>query len=934
MVVSSPPIARIAGVGHAYGAAIALDDVTLEVPAGCMVGLLGPDGVGKSTLLGLLSGARKLQTGRLQVLGGDMASARHRNVVGPKIAYMPQGLGKNLYAELSIKENLDFFGALFGQGRVERAARIERLTRATGLDGFLGRPAGKLSGGMKQKLGLCCALIHDPELLILDEPTTGVDPLSRRQFWELIAALRAERRGMSVVVSTAYMDEAEQFDWLVAMNAGRILDAGAPAQLKERTGAQDLEGAFVRLLPQRRRDDGTAIAIPSLEIPPLERADAAPSIVAKGLTRRFGDFTAVDDVSFEIQTGEIFGFLGSNGCGKTTTMKMLTGLLPASEGEAFLFGKPVDAGDLETRKRVGFMSQSFSLYGELTVAQNLTLHGRLFHLTPKKTRERIEYLVDRFGLRAHRDVLASALPLGLRQRLSLAVAVIHEPEMLILDEPTSGVDPVARDQFWELLVELSRRDKVTIFISTHFMNEAERCDRISLMHAGKVMVYGEPAALAASKGRDTLEEAFIDYIEEAIDGASDGGDDVEEAESVEQGENPAAAALARSAAETQTGRRRAARRFSLSRLLAFSYRELMELMRDPIRLAFAFLGSSILLIVIVYGISLDVENLTYASLDLDRTPESRAYLRQFEGSRYFIEKPDLQNMAELEARLKSNDISLAIEIPPGFGRELKKGETPSVSAWIDGANTMRAGTVEGYVEGGHAHYLGGLARAQGVDPSAAAHVRLKPRYRYNPSFETIYSIGPKAPALLLLMFPAILMAVSMAREKEIGTIVNFYVTPTNRFEFLIGKLLPYLCVGVANFVILSLLVAFVLQVPLKGSFSALFLGAVFYVAAAAAFGLLVSTVTNSQVAAVFATTILSILPTMQFSGMIQPVSTLEGGAVIAGSLWPATYFMHLSVGAFTKGLGFADLAPDILALAAFGPIWVLAAALFVKKQEV
>lgn len=926
------PIVRLQGVTHTYKKIAVVDDITLDVPAGLMVGLLGPDGVGKSTLMGLISGARKLQQGSLEVLDGDMALTAHRNLVGPRIAYMPQGLGKNLYAELSVEENLDFFGKLFGQGPAERKVRIARLTQATGLDPFLSRQAGKLSGGMKQKLGLCCSLIHDPDLLILDEPTTGVDPLSRRQFWQLIATIRQERPSMSVLVSTAYMDEAEGFDWLVAMDAGRVLDTGTPAELKVRTDADDLETAFVRMLPEDKRGD-----MAELVIPPLQKSEATPAIVAKGLTRRFGNFTAVDNVSFEIQAGEIFGFLGSNGCGKTTTMKMLTGLLPASEGEAFLFGNRVNASDLETRKRVGFMTQAFSLYGELTVAQNLILHARLFHLSPEKTTERITALVERFSLREHMGTLASSLPLGMRQRLSLAVAVIHEPEMLILDEPTSGVDPVARDGFWELLVELSRQDKVTIFISTHFMNEALRCDRISLMHAGRVLVYDEPQHLVEAKGAASLEDAFISYLEDAI---SDKDETNETAIGVDK--EPATTALTQDAEDdvgqglgvmTSQPRNTKIHGFSLNRLLAYSYREIMEVMRDPVRMAFAFLGSSMLLIVIAYGISLDVENLTYAALDNDRTPESREYLSNFEGSRYFSEQPALQSKDELERRLRSNDITLAIEIPSGFGRQLKKGENPSISAWIDGANTTRANTIAGYVNGAHIHYLTQLATNVGIDANAMAKVSQESRYRYNPTFETMYSIGPKTPALLLLLFPAILMAVSLAREKEIGTITNFYVTPTNRFEFLIGKQLPYIAIGMVNFVILTLLVVFLLDVPLKGSLAGLTLGALMYVFISTSFGLLVSTVTKSQVAAVFATAILLLMPSINFSGLVQPTSTMEGGGYLIGVLWPATYYMHLSVAAFTKGLNFFELIGDVMVLALFGPILVVIAAAFLKKQE-
>ncbi|WP_342804375.1 ribosome-associated ATPase/putative transporter RbbA [Alteromonas sp. M12] len=911
-------VAKIRDVRHIYKNTLALDGIELDIPSGVVIGLLGPDGVGKSTLLSLIAGARKLQQGQLEVLGGDMGSQDHRNRVGPRIAFMPQGLGKNLYSELSIEENLDFFGKLFDLSAAQRKSRIKKLTLATGLNSFLDRPAGKLSGGMKQKLGLCCSLIHNPDLLILDEPTTGVDPLSRRQFWQLIANIRQERPSMTVVVSTAYMDEAEGFDWLVAMNNGVILETGTPNELKTKTGTDNLEAAFVKLLPEdiQKKDI-------ELVIPPFEQSDATPAIVAESLTRKFGDFTAVNKVSFDIQAGEIFGFLGSNGCGKTTTMKMLTGLLPASEGKAFLFGQAVDASDLETRKRVGFMSQGFSLYGELSIEENLILHAKLFHLPRTKMRNRIDSLLKRFALEEFRASQASSLPLGIRQRLSLAVAVIHEPEILILDEPTSGVDPVARDGFWELLIELSRRDKVTIFISTHFMNEAMRCDRISLMHAGQVLVCDTPQNLVAEKAADSLEDAFIEYIQAAI-GESQTSD-----KNSEMDVKLDIASDLPSEQETHVP----PKKFSLFRLFAYSFLETKQVIRDPIRLAFAFLGSAILLVVIAYGISLDVEDLTFAVLDHDQTPQSRQYISNFQGSRYFIEKDELHTQEELELRLKSNDITLAIVIPPGFGRDLKKGETPSVSAWIDGANTTRAGTIEGYVAGGHIKYLTLLATEAGIDASAYYNVTLESRYRYNPSFETIYSIGPKTPAMLLLLFPAILMAVSISREKEIGTITNFYVTPTSTLEFLIGKQLPYICIGLINFFILTLMVVFLLQVPLKGSLLGLSLGALFYVCASTGFGLLISSMTKSQVAAIFATTVLSVMPTIQYSGIIQPTSTLEGIGQFIGSLWPATYYMHMSVAAFTKGLSFNDLAQDLFILAIFGPLFVLMASVILKKQE-
>ena len=504
-------IIELTHVSQHYGDTKALDDVTLAIPAGKMVGLIGPDGVGKSSLISLISGAREIQIGQVIVLNGDMSDVEHRRAVCPRIAYMPQGLGKNLYHTLSVFENVDFFGRLFGQSKQERAERINDLLESTGLAPFRDRPAGKLSGGMKQKLGLCCALIHDPELLILDEPTTGVDPLSRAQFWELINRIRKRQTNMSVLVATAYMEEAERFDWLVAMDAGKILATGHSDELKAQTHTDELEAAFIELLPEEKKKNHQKVIIP----PRDKSDDNVIAIEAQDLTMRFGQFVAVDHVSFRIPKGEIFGFLGSNGCGKSTTMKMLTGLLEASEGRAWLFGQEVDPKDIETRRRVGYMSQAFSLYSELTVRQNLELHAKLFHIPEEEIPQRVKEMSERFNLMDVEDMMPDGLPLGIRQRLSLAVAVIHKPEMLILDEPTSGVDPIARDMFWNLMVDLSRRDGVTIFISTHFMNEAARCDRMSLMHAGKVLVTDTPANLVKNSQFDTLEEVFIDYLKKA-----------------------------------------------------------------------------------------------------------------------------------------------------------------------------------------------------------------------------------------------------------------------------------------------------------------------------------------------------------------------------------------------------------------------------------
>ena len=916
---AASPVARLHEVGLRYGKTRALDAVSLDVPAGCIAGFIGPDGVGKSSVFALIAGARAIQSGRIEVLGGDMGDAGHRNARLPRIAYMPQGLGKNLYPTLSVFENVDFFGRLFGHARGERERRIAELLAATGLAPFAGRPAGKLSGGMKQKLGLCCALIHDPDLLILDEPTTGVDPLSRRQFWELIDRLRADRPGMSVLVATAYMEEAARFDWLAAMNAGRVLATGSPQELLARTGTRSLEEAFIALLPEAQRADHRAIVIP----PPAQGADGEAAIEARDLTMRFGDFVAVDHVSFRIRRGEIFGFLGSNGCGKTTTMKMLTGLLPPSEGEARLFGHPVDPRDLATRRRVGYMTQAFSLYGELTVRQNLALHARLFGMPERRIDARVREIAQRFGLLDIMDALPDALPLGQRQRLSLAVAMIHGPEMLILDEPTSGVDPVARDAFWQIMIDLARRDGVTIFVSTHFMNEAERCDRISLMHAGRVLVSDAPAALTRKRGAKSLEEAFISYLEEAAGEAAPASPPGAETAPARP---PAAPARTPSPARSRSF-------LDLRRLFSYTRRESLELRRDPIRLTLAGLGSVILMLVIGYGINMDVEDLSFAVLDRDQTTLSRDYALALAGSRFFSERAPIRDLAELDRRMRAGEISLAIEIPPGFARDVSRGTPVEIGAWIDGAMPARAETVRGYVQGMHAHWLAAKARASNAAGATAGLANIETRYRYNPDVRSLPAMVPAVIPLLLMLIPAILTALSVVREKELGSIVNLYVTPVTRLEFLLGKQLPYVALAMLNFLLLTGLAVFVFGVPLKGSFPTLAAAALLYVIAATALGLVISTFTRSQIVALFGTALLTILPAVQFSGMIDPVASLEGAGRFIGEIYPTTHFLTIARGTFSKGLAFGDLRASFVPLLIAVPVLVGLGAALLRKQD-
>ena len=1122
----------ISHLTHRYGKTLALNDLSLTLPRGLTVGLIGPDGVGKSTLLALIAGVRRIQSGELHVLGGDMRKTADRQALSHRIAYMPQGLGRNLYPTLSVYENIDFHARLFGLPARERRARIARLLEATGLAPFPDRATGKLSGGMKQKASLCCALVHAPDLLILDEPTTGVDPLSRRQFWALVADLQRETAGMTVLVATAYIEEAEPFAQLWAMDAGKLL-VNAPTR-EVMAGHANLEEAYIRLLPpEKQQGTGGLDLTPFVPDPRLP-----PAIEAHGLTKRFGDFTSVDNVSFTIQQGEIFGFLGSNGCGKSTTMKMLTGLLQATSGTAELLGAPVDAGSVATRMRVGYMSQAFSLYEELTVRQNLALHARLYRLGAR-SKAAIRDALTQFDLADVADVKPSALPLGIRQRLQLAAACLHRPEVLILDEPTSGVDPAARDMFWRHLLRMSREDKITIFVTTHFMNEAARCDRISFMHQGRVLAVGTPAELVAQYQAPNLEEAFVQYLlldeaaqkekagemataapspavlppppvgegggggskkssvasfmsaetasttEEGLGGGSEhapttnaglhsdtesappqavnpslppprpsptggGGLTVEEGTSdstisdneppaITAGDTPTAAQSSTdlpppqpspaadasascegggytatesataneppaiiaddtptaaqsptvqpppsqrsaagegwgggsariSSADVETSSTTTANepptaaapatnpppppvgegwgggskkssavsfqslRGWLATIRTFAIREGKELLRDHVRTFFALFGPVILMTAVTWGVSFDVGNLAFAVRDRDQSAESRAITEYFSGSPHFRELPPLAADADIDAALESSSAKMVIDIPPAFGRDLLRGARPEIGFYLDGAESFNASNLTGYIASILGDYARDQARAHGIrlPPDAA---QLVPRFRYNPDFKSILAIAPGVLMLALSLFPAMMAAVGVVREREIGSIANFYASPASRLQFLLGKQLPYLAAAMLSFLILYLMMRYWFGVPLNGSAAALISGTLLMCATTTATGLLVSCFTRSQVAAIFITAVGTVMPAMSFSGFLVPVSSLQGGAYIMGKILPSAWYANLTTGTFVKGLGYPDLVREHLILGGYYLIILTLAVLNLKKQE-
>ncbi|MCV9962219.1 ATP-binding cassette domain-containing protein [Pararhizobium sp. BT-229] len=563
-------LVRLSGVTKRFGdAAPALDAVSGSILGGEITGLVGPDGAGKTTLIRLMTGLMLPDAGTVEVLGFD--TAKNPAAIQAAIGYMPQRFG--LYEDLSVQENLDLYADLRGLPKGERKAVFDELLTFTDLKRFTGRLAGKLSGGMKQKLGLACALLKKPRLLLLDEPGVGVDPISRRDLWKMVEDLTKE--GIGVVWSTAYLDEAEACDGVLLLNQGKLLFSGKPADLTTRVtdrvfrvsgvterkrqvlaklldeeGIIDgvIQGEAIRIVtregarpefPSAGESAQTSSAPPRFEDAfvdmlgggpggrsklaeaqqVLTAKDDRPVIEAKGLTKRFGDFTAADNITFDIRRGEIFGLLGPNGAGKSTTFKMLCGLLKPTAGEGRVAGFDLRRDAASARNQLGYMAQKFSLYGDLSIAQNLDFFAGVYGLSGRRKRERIALMNEIFDFGRHAGQSSKDLPLGLKQRLALACAVMHEPQALFLDEPTSGVDPITRREFWTHINALVEKG-VTVLVTTHFMEEAEYCDRISLIYRGRSIALGSPDELKASVVTEeqpdpTMEDAFIALIRQS-----------------------------------------------------------------------------------------------------------------------------------------------------------------------------------------------------------------------------------------------------------------------------------------------------------------------------------------------------------------------------------------------------------------------------------
>ena len=490
MVIDVRGLAKTYGRGRIR----AVRDVSFAVAPGEVFGLIGPDGAGKTSVLQALAGVLDVDAGVAAVAGVD--AVRDPERVKPMIGYMPQGLGLNLYDSLTVRENIEFFRDLRGVPAAAYEDNRRRLLQMTRLEPFLERPAGKLSGGMRQKLALICTLIHFPDVLLLDEPTTGVDPISRRDFWTIVHTLVVSR-GVTVLLTTAYMDEAERCHRVGLMHDGALIAEGSPDELTATLGVRDagLGDVFVRRLAGSRPLADVGALFARTAAPARATTVGGPAVAARGLGCRFGTFTAVDDVSLEVRPGEVLGLLGPNGAGKTTLIRMLCGLQAPTSGHAVVAGHDVQRARAAVRASIGYMSQRVSLYRDQTVRENLELTAGLYGVPRTAAAGRIDALLAGLGLDTLADRQPLALPLGLRQRLALACAVLHEPRVLFLDEPTAGVDPLARRQFWDLVHVLAHERGVAVLVSTHYMDEATHCDRLGFMHEGRLVALDRPDTL-------------------------------------------------------------------------------------------------------------------------------------------------------------------------------------------------------------------------------------------------------------------------------------------------------------------------------------------------------------------------------------------------------------------------------------------------------
>ncbi len=989
MAAGEAPVLVARGVRKTFRRGVAevvtaLDGVSLEARRGTLTALVGPDASGKTTLIRLAAGLMTADAGELKVAGIDVAADPQQ--VQDSIGYMPQRFG--LYEDLTVRENMNLYADLHGVTAAERAERYPRLFEMTALGPFTERLAGRLSGGMKQKLGLACTLVRLPELLLLDEPTVGVDPLSRRELWDIILHLVREQ-GLTVLLSTSYLDEAERCGHVVVLHQGKVLAQGPPSDVSKlaegRTflleppagqKARELqarlladpavvdavpEGGRVRLVTKDngeqfpslrpspvspRFEDGFMILLrqrtdsPSL---PPEQGTPTPTpqpptnnpppttpetvVQVHDLVRQFGSFTAVDHVSFEVRRGEIFGLLGPNGAGKTTTFRMLCGLLPATSGTLRVAGVDLREARAEARQRIGYVAQKFSLYGQLSVAQNLDFFGSAYGLQGRCRDERVAWALREFELAPLASLAAGQLPGGYKQRLAMAAALLHEPEILFLDEPTSGADPLARREFWQRITLLAERG-VTVIVTTHFMEEAEYCDRIVIQDAGRVLTQGTPAEVRGHS--PTMEEAFVAIVEKArsegkTSEKDEGGrlKDEKKAAAADSSIPPSSLILQPSSARFHPSPMAKVRR-----IWALVRKETLQIVRDPSSIAIGIVLPVILILLFGYGLSLDVMNIPIAVVLEDPSPDAAELAAGFQLSPYFDARL-ITSFRQAEELLLAEKVDGIVRLRPDFARQLALGNG-EVQILVHGTDANYARLIQAYAQGAVAQW----AARQTSEGKAVigGPVGVRDRLWFNEANESRYFLVPGLIVLIMTLIGALLTALVMAREWERGTLEALFVSPVRIDEILLGKTIPYFALGMIGLGLCLLSAKFLFHVPFRGSVGVLVGVSMLYLLVALGIGLLISSALKSQFVASQVTLLVTFLPAVMLSGFLFDLRSMPAAVRAITYVLPARYYVALLQTVFLAGDVWAVIVPNAAMLAGMATLFLVLARVVTRKR--
>lgn len=897
----------------------ALSKINAHIKRGHITGIVGPDGAGKTTLMRIMAGLLLPTSGTLSISSGAT------------LGYMPQKFG--LYEDLTVIENLNLYADLRGVLGDERIAAFEQLLQFTDLTRFTTRPAGKLSGGMKQKLGLACVLLGRPDILLLDEPSVGVDPISRRELWKMVNALITE--GMTVLWSTSYLDEAEQCDDVLLMNAGELIYAGPPKLLTDKIAGRSIQireitenhrqvlqralhaeevmdgviqGKNVRLLlkDEKKLPDLSALHAGEnaelVQVPPrfedafIDILGGGPGgdsvlanlmapiektmqcdhvITAENLTKKFGTFVAVDDISFAVKRGEVFGLLGPNGAGKSTTFKMMCGLLAPTSGSAHLLGIDLQKSAHLARQQLGYMAQKFSLYGDLSVQQNLQFFSGIYGLTGKAQADKIAEMVDVFELASLLQMKAAELSLGFKQRLALACAIMHEPAILFLDEPTSGVDPITRREFWMHINGLVGKG-MTIVVSTHFMEEAEYCDRVALVYRGQVIETGTPDQLKAlvthEKNPDpSMEDTFIDLIEQ-----HDANNNDETITPPNTNKIIKQSAHSLSFINKNDG---------LRRWVALCRKEFYQIVRDPSSILIAFVLPIVMLFIYGFGLNLDSSKIRLGIVMEDTSTEARHLEDAFFDSP-FIAATHFNSRSDAKKELTAGNIRGFVAIQSDFSARLKNHHRIApIQVIADGSETNTASFVAAYATGVWQTWMQSRSH---IKPEL---ISVEPRVWFNAGAISRYFLIPGSIAIIMTVIGALLTSLVVAREWERGTMEALLSTPVKRMELFFSKLVPYYLLGIGSMGLCLLISMTILSVPFRGSIFLLFIQTSLFLGGALGLGLLLSTTTRNQFNAAQAALNIAFLPAVMLSGFVYEISSMP--IVVQGFtyIFPARYFV-------------------------------------------